>query len=249
MPDPVGPGHRDCNDGGVVADERTPPVAPDRLPVGREPELELLEGLIDALPGRGSALVVRGDAGIGKSALLDVLGRSAARRGFAVLGTTGVQSETHLPFAGLHQLLRPLLGALGRLPARQREAVEAAFGMSTSVAPDTFLIGLGCLELIADAASDSAVILVVDDAHWLDSATCDVLAFVARRVELDPILVVFATRAGLDSRIARSRPPDARGRSARRRGGGGAPRDCLRLGSTQTSDDAFSARLPEIRSR
>ena len=150
------------------------------------------------LPERGGAVVVLGEAGIGKSALLEVARRGAVGRGFSVLSVSGVESEAHLSFSGLHQLLRPALGALDQLPVRQREAVEAAFGMSDSAAPDAFLIALATLDLLVEMTAETALVILVEDAHWLDPATSDVLAFVARRLELEPIAVVFAVREGSD---------------------------------------------------
>lgn len=176
--------------------------------VGRERELDALAALVDGIPDRGGALVVRGDPGVGKSTLLAAAQARAADRGVAVLATSGVEAEAHLPFAGLHQLLRPARPELGRLPRRQREAIEAAFGLADVAAPDFFLIALATLELLGDVASSAPLLVVVDDAHWLDSATSDVLAFVARRLELEPIAVVLATRAGSNDRIANGGLPE-----------------------------------------
>ena len=168
---------------------------------GRDRELELIEDLLDRVGSSGGALVVRGEAGVGKTALLNAAVRRASARGMPVLTTTGVQSEANLPFAGLHQLLRPGLSALDRLPGPQRAAIEAAFGMTDTAAPDFFLIALAALDLLADLAVASPLLLVIEDAHWLDAATCDVLAFVARRVEFEPVVLLFAVRSGIDARI------------------------------------------------
>jgi DNA-binding CsgD family transcriptional regulator len=168
---------------------------------GRGHERKSLSALLDGVTAHGGALVLRGEAGIGKSALLEELGRRADDGGMLVLATVGVQSEAGLPFAGLHRLLRPLLADLEGLPPPQRAALTAAFGMSEEAAPDIFLIALGVLELLAEAAATAPVLLVVDDAHWLDAATCDVLAFVARRIDMEPIVLVFGVRDGLDSRF------------------------------------------------
>jgi DNA-binding CsgD family transcriptional regulator len=127
-----------------------------------------------------------------------------------VLATAGVHSETHLPFAGLHRLLRPLLADLEGLPPPQRAALTAAFGMSEEAAPDIFLIALGVLELLAEAASTSPVLLVVEDAHWLDAATCDVLAFVARRIDMEPIVLLFGVRDDVESRFVEAELPELR---------------------------------------
>ena len=168
---------------------------------GRERELDVLEGLIDRAGEHGGALVVRGEAGIGKSALLLDAARHAKARELHVLTTTGVESEAHLSFAGLHHLLQPALSHIDTLPPPQRAAISAAFGLSEVAAPDPFLIALAALELLADLAASAPLLLVIDDAHWLDRPTCDVLAFVARRVELEPIVLLFGVREGFDSRF------------------------------------------------
>jgi DNA-binding CsgD family transcriptional regulator len=177
-------------------------VKPPRLALpGRGRELRALEELLERVGERGGALVVRGEAGVGKSALLEAARRMASSRGMAVLATTGVESEAHLPFAGLHQLLRPALARLDRLPEPQRAAVQAAFGMTDAAAPDFFLIALAALDLLSDMAASRPLLLVVEDAHWLDAATCDVLGFVARRLEFEPVVLLFALRTGVDARI------------------------------------------------
>ena len=186
-------------------------TATDGLVLGREAEIAALEELVGRLPERGGAVVLLGEAGIGKSALLDVARRSAVERGFGVLRVCGVESEEHLSFSGLHQLLRPALGELERLPVRQREAVEAAFGMTDSAAPDAFLIALATLDLLVEMTAETALVVLVEDAHWLDPATSAVLAFVARRLELEPIAVVFAVRDGLSERsVATTGLPEVR---------------------------------------
>ena len=157
--------------------------------LGRERERAVVDDLVDGIAERGGALVVRGEAGIGKSALLREASERARARGVHVLTTTGVQSEAHLPFAGLHQLLRPCLAEIGELPAPQRSAVSAAFGMTDVAAPDMFLIALASLELLGETAAHSPLMLVVEDAQWLDRPTADVLAFVARRLESEPIVL------------------------------------------------------------
>lgn len=177
---------------------------------GRESEVSALDELIDGLHARGGALIVRGEAGIGKSSLLAAASSSAAARGSVVLGTTGVQSEAHLPFAGLHQLLQPLLADLDGLPGPQRAALEAAFGLSQDAAPDLFLIALATLELLGDVAGRAPLLLVAEDAHWLDRSTSEVLAFVARRVSLEPILLLLAIRDGTDEPFEPASLPELR---------------------------------------
>jgi hypothetical protein len=114
----------------------------------------------------------------------------------AVLTAAGVQSEAQLPFAGLHQLLQPLLVRIGELAVPQREALKAAFGMTDKVAPELVLIALATLELLADAAARGPLLVVADDAQWLDGRSSEVLAFVARRVSFEPMLVLIALRDG-----------------------------------------------------
>jgi DNA-binding CsgD family transcriptional regulator len=162
--------------------------------VGREPELGIVEGLFEQVSERGGALIVRGEPGIGKSALLAEASVRAEDRGMRVLTATGVRSEAKVSFAGLHQLLRPIFDGLEELPVTQREAMLAAFGMSDDAAPDLFLIALAALNLVADSADRMPLLLVAEDAHWLDRSTADVLAFIARRLESDPIVLLVACR-------------------------------------------------------
>jgi hypothetical protein len=113
-----------------------------------------------------------------------------------VLSAAGVQSETRLPFVGLHRLLGPVLRLADGLPHRQQAALLAAFGMSDEATPELFLIGLAALELIGDAAESSPVLLIVEDAQWLDYPTCSALAFVARRLAAEPSAMLIAVRDG-----------------------------------------------------
>ncbi|HEX3454993.1 MAG TPA: ATP-binding protein, partial [Gaiellaceae bacterium] len=167
--------------------------------LGRDRELATLWGLIDGIEGQGGAVVVRGEAGIGKSALLAAARERARDRGVTVVSTTGALSEAQLAFAGLHQLLLPLLGGLDLLPDPQRRALEAAFGISEGHAPDLFLIGLATLRLVAERAAETPLLFVVDDAHWLDRPSAEVLQIMARRIESDPVVVLFAVREGVAS--------------------------------------------------
>jgi hypothetical protein len=177
---------------------------------GRERELAMLGELVTRVGEPGGSLVVRGEAGTGKSALLSETGRLARERGLVVPKTTGVESEAHLPFAGLHQLLRPILAEIDALPGPQRAAISAAFGRSDEAAPDIFLIALAALDLLVEVSGGSPLLLVVDDAHWLDRPSCDVLAFVARRVELEPIALLFAVRDGFDDPFEAADLPELR---------------------------------------
>jgi DNA-binding NarL/FixJ family response regulator len=160
---------------------------------GRDDECASLRGLLDAI-GRGESrsLVLRGEAGIGKTALLEYLIREAART--TVVRAVGVESEMELAFAGLHQLCAPLLDRLDRLPAPQREALEVVFGLRAGAPPDRFLIGLGVLSLFSEVAEERPLLCVVDDAQWLDHASALTLSFVARRLLAEPIGLVFAAR-------------------------------------------------------
>jgi len=125
-----------------------------------------------------------------------------------VLATAGVQAEAGLPFAGLHQLIRPIIGGIKDLPLRQRTALLTAFGMADEASPDLFLVALATLDLLSDAADRAPLLLSIDDAQWLDRPTCDVLAFVARRVEADLVTLLIAIRDGYDSVLAHAGVPE-----------------------------------------
>ena len=170
-----------------------------RLLLGRDRELAELYALLDGIEEQGGALVVRGEAGIGKSALLAAAKERALHRGITVVSTTGALSEARLAFAGLHQLLLPMLGALDLLPDPQRRALESAFGIAEGDAPDLFLIGLATLGLVEERAAETPLVFVVEDAHWLDRPSSEVLQFVARRIESDPAVLLFAVREGVPS--------------------------------------------------
>ncbi|TQM26389.1 ATP-binding protein [Nocardia bhagyanarayanae] len=161
---------------------------------GRESESAELEGLVrNAESGLSAVRIVRGPAGIGKTALLEDVIAAASR--LRVMRVAGVEVEQELGFAGLHRLLLPLLGERGRLPAPQRAALETAFGIQAVTAPpDRFLVGLATLTLLADAAADRPLLAVCDDAHWLDRESLQVLAFVARRLDAESIVLLFAAR-------------------------------------------------------
>ena len=178
--------------------------------LGREREIALVEDLISRAGSQGSAIVVRGEAGIGKSSLLAEAAARARERGMLVLTTAGAQSETHLPFAALHHLLRPVLGGMSGLEPVQRAALSSAFGLTDSVISNPFMVGLAVLELIAEAAIRSPVFVVADEAQWLDPSTCQTLAFVARRIEAEPIVIAFGVRDGLDNHIDGTGIPELR---------------------------------------
>jgi len=159
----------------------------------RDREREVLDRLVaETRAGQSRVLVLRGEAGIGKTALLGYL--SAVAEGCAIARIAGVESEMELAFAGLHALCAPMLGRLGRLPIPQRDALNTAFGMSGGPAPDRFLVGLAVLSLLADAAEEQPLICIVDDAQWLDRVSVQTLAFVARRLLAERVGVVFALR-------------------------------------------------------
>src|SRR6516164_8887112 len=161
--------------------------------VDRQRERAALDGLLgDLRSGRGRALVVRGEAGVGKSALLEYA--AGAAPDLRVVRAIGVESEMELAFAGLHQLCAPLLDRLERLPGPQRDALGVAFGVREGGAPDRFLVGLAVLTLLAEAAEDRPLLCVVDDAQWLDAASAQVLVFAARRLLAEPVGLVFAAR-------------------------------------------------------
>ncbi|WP_448639331.1 helix-turn-helix transcriptional regulator [Geodermatophilus sp. URMC 63] len=161
--------------------------------LGRRSECELLTGTVAAArAGRGQVLVLRGEAGIGKTALLDFVVARAA--GCTIARAAGVESETELPFAGLHQLCGPFLDRLGALPGPQQEALATAFMLRSGTAPDRFLVGLAVLTLLAEVAQERPLVCVVDDAQWLDRETVQTLEFVARRLGAEPVAVVVAVR-------------------------------------------------------
>lgn len=163
--------------------------------VGRDLELARLRGMLQsAVEGRGGALVLRGPVGVGKTTLLAEVARMAVPLGARVLSTTGVHSEVHLPFSGLYGLLRPFLAHSDRLPAPQREALESVFGRAPGGAPDAFLVSLAALELLSEGAAETPLLLLVDDAQWLDAASATAVGFVARRVEWESVLVLLAVR-------------------------------------------------------
>jgi len=170
----------------------------------------MLDQFVARIPERGGALVLRGDPGIGKTALLAVASAAASSKGISVLRTAGAQSEIGLAFAGLHHLLRPLVTRLDRLPGPQRDALSAAFGTIDVPAPDPFMIALAALNLLADAAERAPLLLVVDEAHWLDPPTAGTLAFIARRVDAEPVAVLFAVRDGAGSVLDGAGLPELR---------------------------------------
>jgi DNA-binding CsgD family transcriptional regulator/tetratricopeptide (TPR) repeat protein len=166
----------------------------------RHRERDVLDRLVDAVRvGESRTLVVRGDPGVGKSALLGYLAEQA--HGCRVARAAGVQSEMELAFAGLHQLCAPMLGHAEQLPAPQRDALRTAFGLSAGPPPDRFLVGLAVLGLLSEVAGQQPLVCIVDDEQWLDHASAQALGFAARRLGVDPVGLVFAARSpGNDQR-------------------------------------------------
>jgi hypothetical protein len=164
--------------------------------VGRTAELEQIQQLVDRCGHTGEVLTVAGAAGIGKSSLLDAAAEYARQSGRLVLHTTGVETETRLPFAGLHDLLRPVLRDAERLPTAQRRALLSAFGLAEGVEPEPFLIALAGLNLLAEVASRRTVVVIADDVQWLDQISQETLSFVARRIGGDPVAIIAGVRDG-----------------------------------------------------
>ena len=171
--------------------------------VGRRAEHEAVERLLARAPdGRSGVLLVRGEAGIGKTAMLQHARAAAASSGFRVADAVGVESEAEFAFAGVHQLCAPLLERTGRLPEPQQAALGVALGLRGGAAPDRFLVGLAVLNLLAEVAEDGPLLCLVDDAQWLDRASAQVLAFVARRLAAERVVVVFALRDPVEQPFA-----------------------------------------------
>jgi DNA-binding CsgD family transcriptional regulator len=162
--------------------------------LGRGAEQQVVDGLLhQARGGRSAVLVLRGEPGIGKSALLDYAQANAPD--MTVLRCVGIEAEHEFPFAGLHQLLRPCLGLLDRLPGPQAAALRSAFGLSFDRVESPFLVSLGLLSLLAEACDEAPVLGLIDDAHWIDRPSQEALAFAARRLEAEPVALLMASRS------------------------------------------------------
>ncbi|MEU0875435.1 helix-turn-helix transcriptional regulator [Nocardia brasiliensis] len=160
---------------------------------GRQAEQARIDELLAAArDGRSGALVIRGEPGIGKTALLDY----AAAQGLPTVRSAGIESEAELPFAGLHLLVRPGMALVDTLPDRQRDALRGAFGLAAQDPADRMLIGLAVLSLLAEEAVDAPLLCLIDDAHWLDQATAETLLFAARRLDAEGVVMIFAARTG-----------------------------------------------------
>src|SRR5580693_4914085 len=194
---------------------------------GRDAELAALSDLLDqARQGTSGTLVLRGDPGIGKTALVTHV--TAAADGFRVIRGAGIEEESELPFAGLHLLLRPALGRVDALPDVQAEALRGALGLTKAGPPDRFLVGLAVLSLLADLAAEQPLLCVVDDAQWLDRASADALLFAARRLDSESIVLLLCARTG-------ARPA------------AGLPELTLRGLSAQAATELLGDRLPSSR--
>ena len=173
--------------------------------LGRRDECAALDRLVaDVLASSSRVLVLRGEAGVGKSALLGYL--SGRITGWHVASAVGVESEMELAYSGLHQLCAPLLDHLDELPVPQRDALATVFGLSAGPAPDRFLVGLATLTLVAQAAEQHPLACIVDDAQWLDSASAQMLAFVARRLLAERVALVCAARTGIGDGVLAGLP-------------------------------------------
>ncbi|WP_242000780.1 helix-turn-helix transcriptional regulator [Kribbella rubisoli] len=175
---------------------------PSQILYGRRSECTALDQQIAALrSGRSAVLVLRGEAGIGKTALLDYVAAHAV--GCRIVRAAGVESEMELAFGGLHQLCSPFLDRADELPEPQRDALRTAFGLSSGTPPDRFLVGLAVLSLLAAVAEEKPLLCLIDDAQWLDRASAQTIAFVARRLLAEQVGLFFGTRGtGADNDLA-----------------------------------------------
>ena len=194
-------------------------VAVGRAPAfrGRARERAALDGMLDRVrEGESAVLVMRGEAGIGKTALMQYCARQAS--GCRVAQIAGVESELEMPFAAVHQLCEPMLGHLDALPEPQQQALQVAFGLAAGNTPDRFVVGLAVLGLLAEVAAERPLVCLVDDAQWLDEPSRQVLGFVGRRLLAEAVLLLLRGQ-GSRRRAAVSRPaePDARGAHRGRR--------------------------------
>jgi DNA-binding CsgD family transcriptional regulator len=179
-------------------------VTPIEL-IGRDTESRLVDSLVAGVAEHGGSLLVLGEPGIGKSALLDRARRLALGSGWQTLATSGVEAEAELAFAGLHQLLVPIFDLVDSLPGPQRRALEAVFGVSDEPVPDLFRVAMAAFRLLTHAAEAAPVVVLADDAHWLDQPSVRVLAFIARRLEPEPIVLLAAVRTGYRTALDEAR--------------------------------------------
>ncbi|MEV5652320.1 AAA family ATPase [Nocardia sp. NPDC052254] len=165
--------------------------------VGRDSELKYLDELIAGITERGGAVLIEGAAGIGKTALLRELPAMASVAGVRVLSVTGTAAERELPYAGLHQIVFPLRSGIAALPPTQAAALDAALGLADLPAPSEYLTGSALLTLLSDRAAERPLLVLVEDLHWLDRPSAAVLAFLARRLESEPIVLAATSRDGI----------------------------------------------------
>jgi DNA-binding CsgD family transcriptional regulator len=175
-------------------------VATDEL-IGRDEESEVVDSLVGHIADGGGSILIRGEPGIGKSALLARARWQATAMEAQTLTAVGVESEAEFAFAGLYQLLRPILGLASALPEPQGQALQAAFGVTAEGRPDLFLVAMASLQILSRAAESAPVVACADDVHWLDRASVQVLAFIARRLENEPVVLLAAVRAGYQTPI------------------------------------------------
>ena len=171
-------------------------------------EIAQLDNALAEAAEHGGALFVAGEAGIGKTSLLEVATSNARGRGYSVLSVTGLESEADLPFAGLHQLLQPVLPSVGALPGPQKNALLTALGMRAGAPPEVFLVGLATLSLMDKVADERPLVVVADDFQWLDGATSSVLSFVARRLESTRILLIAGLRETFQTPVRLEQLPE-----------------------------------------
>lgn len=169
---------------------------------GRRSELRVLAERVHGIRDEGATTLIVGEPGIGKSTLLAAAGEEAAQAGCLIVRTVGVETESQLPYAGLHQLLLPLLGRADRLPSAQRLALSTAFGLADGPAAEPFLVALAAMNLLTEAATDRPIVALVDDLQWLDDSTNEALAFLARRITGDPIVLIVTVRSGHKSPLS-----------------------------------------------
>ena len=161
--------------------------------IDRHVERGLLDGVLrDVRAGKSRVLILHGDPGVGKSALMEYVAGQA--RGCRLVRAAGVESEMELPYAALHQVCAPMLDRLEHLPSPQRDALGTAFGLRAGPPPDRFLIGLAALGLFSLAAEHQPLVFLIDDLPWLDRTSAQALAFVARRLDAESVAMIMATR-------------------------------------------------------
>ena len=182
-------------------------MPPPRAPAfrGRARERSVLDAMLDRVrEGESAVLVMRGEAGIGKTALMHYCARQAS--GCRVAQIAGVESEVEMPFAGLHQLCTPMLGDLAALPEPQQHALRVALGLAGGRPPDRFVVGLAVLGLVAEVGAKRPLVCLVDDSQWLDEATRQVLGFVGRRLLAEALLAPVRSQETADDRLSRVLP-------------------------------------------